>query len=1064
MWNPENPSSSDSYDWEHGWLTSAQIRDMLEKKKDEVIQENQDNINIQEKITAALGVINDIQKKIEANEWVLGRYAKAYRITRWKNKLSELSNHYRNNHTILEQNKSIDNLAEEIDLAENETLQNFRGYLSYYMGLQMADTLYSSDLEELIDNPEWKTRYRLPADVDHYWCIKFLPWSEKIGNKDMTLGDLYFFAEYRWVVGYVRESTDETIYRYEKDGELRETTNEGTARENGWSPLRSSAEIDTRDYSYILDYSKCSEEIKNSVRAKLHILQDVVVVPEGIISKVEKTDKNDFTDKDLIFEIKYDKDGLVMIDGVNPNAMTPNTMTIRDFPVWAWLTIQEKWWYEIWRLDENYELVREYGTLSEEDFDRDFRGDDFEQENVGDCWMLSFLDSFINFWDYELLIRTNVEKNEQGWYDIYLPMRYPPEEKGTLYRITSKELCLKQYGTDGKEMKLVTWKKWIKCLVWALSKSCTWITDAPADFTKLQAGIGLNTAELLLGKSFGKISFMDKSFVKWIEKNVGDLLSKDRKRMALAYLKHTSGFTGVTTLWELWGAVLKYLSGKSGSDFLEIFVNYLQMFNKETDMMTVTVLRGDEWMEEHWTQLWGTPHVLSVEKVYKNEKGEWLVKLSNPHDADAKKGNPVYIPPMPFGEFLSRCFEFTFVSKDKEKTKSYENSACKTNKDTKLIMKVLNLGAKGRGSGDFNSQKFNHTDTYWKDLSKKPLDWMKRLPGAKEPNFTDNLIRITQNGNYARHVNRPTGEIEFKKQQITAEDLVWNLKTGTLSDAEVSFKDGKWIDIKRQGKQSVTVVVKSWVVKKEIVFDAIVTDDKIELKVTDEKTELEWEISNRDSFSFEPDAKLTEVIYLQKKITAEYLVWDLKRYLPGATVKFKDGKWIDNTKSTPQPVTVIVEHWNEKEEFNFTVTIDRDNNIIKIDKQEEKWREGNYHLISSYGKETYYKWVTNNWTPQLQFVIWNQTFQLNQSTFGDDSSDRKDRVYRFINFINYVRKKVEQDNSDMNFSIDKQTLVINNGQYKIEELEKNLGIWGDDSAEIDSILHMLNIIGNKHFQ
>ena len=186
---------------------------------------------------------------------------------------------------------------------------------------------------------------------------------------------------------------------------------------------------------------------------------------------------------------------------------------------------------EVETKDLNKEVESQY-TLSKEDFERDFKWDNFKQWYwMWDCWIVSTLDSFVNNWCYENLIRTHVKKNGEWWYDVTLPMWFESDdndgkggasiiwkwfpwlntfrwdlnkknEKKMVYRITEEDL-LPQISLEGRTNELISdGKKWINCLAIALWKKIADKGESDLETNTLTWGYAIDAMNSLLSNFY----------------------------------------------------------------------------------------------------------------------------------------------------------------------------------------------------------------------------------------------------------------------------------------------------------------------------------------------------------------------------------------------------------------------------------------------------------------------------------------------------------------------------------------------------------------------------------
>lgn len=915
----KNPNDNNKYEnWENGGMTLDDIKIRLDWIKY--------NPTILELYRNAILLLDDMESRIANSRDIPCRID----LAEEKNCIRKLKNDLKATVEILPKailenatkvtEKELDEMAKLINEIEDKHLKYLRWQLSHIL------------LTGMVENSVEK-------EIDEYGKLTCK------SNGSLNPKDL--FVEFTYQQGW--------YYTEKKDNNGRTIKRELN--------IEHPVHVNTKDKEFIIDYTNSSDVTKSAFLNTIYYAY-----------KNWKYDPS--YDYLLRWTLSMGTDGTIVYKTVTWDYMHEwHSHEVDLLPLWEWVTIQEKIWYDISEdYKENAEerqrnkeqkenLIISCNGLDKESFKRDFEWDSFKQGQIWNCWMLSFLDSFVNFWDYELLIRTNVEKNKNGWYDIYLPMWYPPNnnKRGTCYSITDKDLNLTQLNQDQMNINYMEWKIWHRCLVCALAKECTTGTNGVPDYAKLQAWIWAIASELLLdNNSFWTISFMDKQFTWTLE----EILSNNIDEFKNIFLKFKNGEYLDATLdllipdsverndfidwilsilnWEtlreikekssvvesaLFPAVNfiynKYIAKNKEreGEFYTIFTKYLTKFNKDTDMMTVTVLRNDKRENvDDRSKFKGTPHVLSVDNVYTKE-GKYYVQLSNPHNAGAKRGDENYIPPISLQSLISKCPEFTFVSNDKEKIKSYEDSSCKVTEETMKILKKMNIWW-NRWYDDFNTEHFNGLG--------KPKEYLWEawysLWVGKDKTATLNRIGRTPNLERRKYTNRRDNNKKVKLDK---------------------FKGPK----------------------------DLITE-----------------------FNLPPEA----------------------------TVTFKDNARIDTKAKYPQNLIIVVDYWwGKKEEIYVQLEISTDGKEINIEK---RWRKtewvGDYYLISSYGNETFcgIKWPIES--PKYEYIIWDKIFHVDSKAFDTDWW-----AYRFANFIN-VLQNMKQVRETKEFRIEDKKLVLEYYDYR----------------------------------
>ena len=469
-----------------------------------------------------------------------------------KNKIMELRRNltikYNNMNEIerftkIKNNNEKKKMINDLNRAENETLKYFQNLMAITI---MEDVTNYYDLQDI-------------CITDNKWCLTF--------NKKPK--------------GYDFKSFESTLFwdviRHEKylENDFGEETG-----------VESYQMIDRKYEKYIIDYSWADRSTKNEIK------------------------KNLWCNNEECFKWILYKNSNWNIIYAYPIDSQKNKINIMNkiLPIGPWVTIQELWWYNNQKNQEEMENEKfENATLDKEDFEKDFKGDFFRQRNIGNCWQLSTIDSFINFWDYEELIRHNVKKNNEWWYDIRLPMSYPPKNKtGLLYSIKKEDL-LPQVTLTWNELNLVkTTEKGIHCLVVALAQRLVSV-GVNFDFNSMSWGWWCNLTKQLL--------------------NENDF--------------------NITTLT------------RESTDFETKLKSYLMGFNRKTDIMTVSVYRPESRKREdikpaekkEWVA-----HEISLERTYIKDDTRYVV-LSNPHNASLGKI-------IPLNDFLTLCKDFSFTTKN----------------------------------------------------------------------------------------------------------------------------------------------------------------------------------------------------------------------------------------------------------------------------------------------------------------------------------------------------------------------------------------------------------------
>lgn len=119
---------------------------------------------------------------------------------------------------------------------------------------------------------------------------------------------------------------------------------------------------------------------------------------------------------------------------------------------------------------ENNETNNKY-TLSKNDFKKYFEWNNFNQENIWNCWLVAIMNSLVNNSNFEEIIRSNIEIKNWIFY-INLPL-WSPEWKWKIYTVNEEDLNPQKW-IYWNDFYLLDWKKWIKALMIAYWKKYTW--------------------------------------------------------------------------------------------------------------------------------------------------------------------------------------------------------------------------------------------------------------------------------------------------------------------------------------------------------------------------------------------------------------------------------------------------------------------------------------------------------------------------------------------------------------------------------------------------------------
>lgn len=312
----------------------------------------------------------------------------------------------------------------------------------------------------------------------------------------------------------------------------------------------------------------------------------------------------------------------------------PETQNIEAITtIWGvdWEHDQVEWQNIYEKLDENGYI------LSKEDFHKYFEWDDFEQQNIWDCWLLAAIDSLINFPDYEDIIRKNVKREDNG-FSFILPFWAPLWQTSKIY-VDFNELVTQQLTKEWDELLLVggdNVKDWIKALVKAYSKFVT---------------LGNNTDYMNLSWWFPYYSF--NNLVYWMNIYVWE-------RSIELWKEYDGKWILDSAFCNQLKDVLRNFDNKN--DMLVLWVSMLDgastLFDLFIDIDPAYVGEEKNGYMDHYS--WEHRHALSVEQV-KEKDWSIIVTISNPWKAWKK-----YTYDVTLDALLTSCRMFTLCTKNKK--------------------------------------------------------------------------------------------------------------------------------------------------------------------------------------------------------------------------------------------------------------------------------------------------------------------------------------------------------------------------------------------------------------
>lgn len=249
-------------------------------------------------------------------------------------------------------------------------------------------------------------------------------------------------------------------------------------------------------------------------------------------------------------------------------------------------TLSEPVFNKVKEYIEYREVDEKNYTLSEFDFFKYFEWENFQQQNIWDCWLVASVDSLVSWGPYKEYIKKSVTKTPT-WFDIIMPLWAPQSAidswNAAVVSIDEQDL-LPQKSLSWEDLVLVEWKDGIYALMMAYGKMAT----------------GKDTFDLINMATIDDNSWNPFAGLVWGINSY----SEDRKDDRLA-------------------------KGK--------FDRILSEFDSQTDMLTLGVNQLVEWYSklEWYNKLWnwsGVNHDVSVERTYK-ENGILMVVVSAPQDS-----------------------------------------------------------------------------------------------------------------------------------------------------------------------------------------------------------------------------------------------------------------------------------------------------------------------------------------------------------------------------------------------------------------------------------------------
>lgn len=242
----------------------------------------------------------------------------------------------------------------------------------------------------------------------------------------------------------------------------------------------------------------------------------------------------------------------------------------------------------------NYNEKEKDYTLSKEDFQTYFEGENFKQGNIWNCWLVATVDSLVSYWGYEDLIRKSVTMTNE-WFKIIMPLWSPKWEWKEVI-INEKDFSY-QISINWDFFNLVNWKKWIKALIIAYWKVSTWNDNFDV----------MNLEWWNVWNYFNTLIYWINSYSK-VRENIN---------------------------WKKWAREYLWIEDNWFKDELK---SVLEWFNTETDLLTVTINQGYSWYNKlynykenkWWDIAWD--HEVSIEWTYEKDWKLFII-ISNPWDS-----------------------------------------------------------------------------------------------------------------------------------------------------------------------------------------------------------------------------------------------------------------------------------------------------------------------------------------------------------------------------------------------------------------------------------------------
>lgn len=262
----------------------------------------------------------------------------------------------------------------------------------------------------------------------------------------------------------------------------------------------------------------------------------------------------------------------------------------------------------VWEDPDRKEDREKWYTLSEKDFKNYFEWDDFQQRNVGNCRLLSWIDSITHLGNYKELIMKSVKRIE-NWFIFMIPL-WCKSETSKYYQVNDdfdNQLDIVWWDMKFLESK----KKWLKAFGILCGQVLAWKENFDVSiFEAWEFVLSLYTKLFEWVHVYGEV---------FSSKNA----DKDRERV-----------------WE----TLDYI---------------MENFDEKKSLLTIGVHALQSWLFDFKdVSEWESGnHMISIERTYKDNYWTLKVVVSNPWDSSQSKI-------ISWSELREKCFGYSFWTFD----------------------------------------------------------------------------------------------------------------------------------------------------------------------------------------------------------------------------------------------------------------------------------------------------------------------------------------------------------------------------------------------------------------